>query len=103
MIPSEQLNKIASNLYERITSAKVYMGDSVIEGTIKKKIIENNIIKVFVSLSIKDGEVTKIEIIDTDGDILQVQDMNVIKSNKYKFLAVVEIRVENEVIRDGRY
>lgn len=103
MIPSEQLNKIASKLYERIVSAKVYMGNSAIDGTIKKKVIENNVIKVFVALSSKDGEITKIEIIDTDGDILQVQEMNIIKSNKYKFLAVVEIRVENEVIKDGRY
>lgn len=103
MIPSEQLNKIAQKLYDRIASAKVYMGDNVIDGTINKKVIDNNVIKVFVSLSSKDGEITKIDIIDTDGDVLQTQDMEVVKSSRYKFLAVVEIRVENEVISDGRY
>ena len=78
------------------------MNDKTYEGVIKKKTIDKNIIKVFIAISSDDGEINKVEIYDNDGDLLQVQDMQVVKSNHYKFLAVVEIRVENEV-ENGRY
>lgn len=101
MIPQEQLNKRAKKLYDDIASAKVYMNGIGIDGVIKKKIINENIIKVFVALSSDEGTVERIEIYDVDGDLLQVQDMEIVKSKHYKFLAVVEIRVENEVL-NGR-
>lgn len=102
MIPIEQLNKRAKKLYDDIDSAKLYIDGQEVEGVIKKKTIKDNIIKVFIGMGNKDGTIEKIEIYDVDGDLLQVQDMQVVKSNHYKFLAVVEIRVENEV-ENGRY
>lgn len=102
MIPQEQLEKRAKRLYEDIKSAKAYMNDKVYEGVIKKKIIDKNVIKVFIALSSDDGEIKRVELYDSDGDLLQVQEMQVVKSSRYKFLAIVEIRVENEVLY-GRY
>lgn len=102
MIPIEQLNKRAKKLYDDINSAKLYINGQEVEGVIKKKTIKDNIIKVFIGMGNKEGTIEKIEIYDVDGDLLQVQDMQVVKSNHYKFLAVVEIRVENEV-ENGRY
>lgn len=102
MIPIEQLSKRAKKLYDDINSAKLYINGQAIDGVIKKKTIKDNIIKVFIGMGNKDGTIEKIEIYDVDGDLLQVQDMQVVKSNHYKFLAVVEIRVENEV-ENGRY
>ena len=102
MIPQEQLEKRAKRLYEDIKSAKAYMNDKVYEGVIKKKIIDKNVIKVFIVLSSDDGEIKRVELYDSDGDLLQVQEMQVVKSSRYKFLAIVEIRVENEVLY-GRY
>ena len=102
MIPIEQLSKRAKKLYDDINSAKLYINGQAIDGVIKKKTIKDNIIKVFIGMGNKDGTIEKIEIYDIDGDLLQVQDMQVVKSNHYKFLAVVEIRVENEV-ENGRY
>ena len=99
MIPQEQLEKRAKRLYDDIKTAKVYMSGTPYDGVIQKKTIDKNVVKVFVSLSSYDGEITKIEIYDVDGDILQVQEMEIIKSKRYKFLAVVEIRIENEVMR----
>ena len=78
------------------------MNDKVYEGVIKKKIIDKNVIKVFIALSSDDGEIKRVELYDSDGDLLQVQEMQVVKSSRYKFLAIVEIRVENEVLY-GRY
>lgn len=98
MIPSEQLNKIAKSLVDKIKDAKVYMGDSVKSGTILKKTVKDNVIKVFVSLSEDRGTVTKIEIIDSDGEVFQYKDVEIIKDNRSGFLAVVEIRVESEEI-----
>ena len=102
MIPIEQLSKRVKKLYDDINSAKLYINGQAIEGVIKKKTIKDNIIKVFIGMGKEDGTIEKIEIYDVDGDLLQVQDMQVVKSNHYKFLAVVEIRVENEV-ENGRY
>ena len=102
MIPIEQLSKRAKKLYDDIDSAKLYINGEEVEGVIKKKTIKDNIIKVFIGMGNKEGTIEKIEIYDVDGDLLQVQDMQVVKSNHYKFLAVVEIRVENEV-KNGRY
>lgn len=102
MIPIEQLSKRAKKLYDDINSAKLYINGQAIDGVIKKKTIKDNIIKVFIGMGKEDGTIEKIEIYDIDGDLLQVQDMQVVKSNHYKFLAVVEIRVENEV-ENGRY
>lgn len=98
MIPQEQLEKRARKLYDDIKSAKAYMDDKIYEGVIKKKTIDKNVIKVFVALSSDEGEIKRIELYDSDGDLLQTQDMEVVKSSRYKFLAVVEIRVENEVL-----
>lgn len=98
MIVKDQLNKRAKKLYDDIDSAKLYIDGDVIDGVIKKKTLNENIIKIFISLGSRHGEVEKIEIYDVDGDLIQVQDLEVIKNNHYKFLAVVEIRVENEVI-----
>ena len=102
MIPIEQLSKRAKKLYDDINSAKLYINGQVIEGVIKKKTIKDNTIKVFIGMGNNEGTIEKIEIYDIDGDLLQVQDMQIEKSNHYKFLAVVEIRVENEV-ENGRY
>ena len=102
MIPIEQLSKRAKKLYDDINSAKLYIDGQEVEGVIKKKTIKDNIIKVFIGMGNQEGTIEKIEIYDVDGDLLQVQDMQVVKSNHYKFLAVVEIRVENEV-ENGRY
>lgn len=102
MIPIEQLSKRAKKLYDDINSAKLYIDGLEVEGVIKKKTIKDNIIKVFIGMGNREGTIEKIEIYDVDGDLLQVQDMQVVKSNHYKFLAVVEIRVENEV-ENGRY
>lgn len=99
MIVKEQLNKRAKKLYDDINSAKLVLDGEVIEGVIKKKTVNDNVIKVFIGMGSRNGLVEKIEIYDVDGDLLQVQDMEIVKDSHYKFLAVVEIRVENEVIR----
>lgn len=98
MIPQEQLNKRANKLYEDIKGARVYLNGEVIEGTIKKKTINNNAIKVFVAISSNAGTITKIEIYDKDNEIVQYEEVNIIKDKHYKFLAVVEIRVEGGII-----
>lgn len=102
MIPIEQLNKRAKKLHDDIKSAKVYIDGEVSTGNIIKKTIKDNIIKVFVSLSTNTGTVNRVEIYDTDGDILQVQEMEIVKTNREGFIAVVEIRIENEVL-NGKY
>ena len=99
MIVKEQLNKRAKKLYDDIDSARLVLDGEVIEGVIKKKTINENVIKVFIGMGSRNGVVEKIEIYDVDGDLLQVQDMEIVKDSHYKFLAVVEIHVENEVIR----
>ncbi len=102
MIPQEQLNKRAKKLHDDIKSAKVYIGDEESTGDIIKKTVKDNIIKVFVSLSTSIGTITKVEVYDVDGDLLQVQDMEITKTNREGFIAVIEIRVENEVLH-GKY
>lgn len=98
MIPVEQLSKRAKKLYEDISSANIYIDGVKSAGNIIKKTVNENIVKVFVSLSVQRGTVTKVEIIDKDGDILQTQDMEIIKNTREGFIAVIEIRVENEVL-----
>lgn len=99
MIPSNQLNKRAGALYDDIDKALVYLSDgTVIEDAINKKTIEGSVLKVFVTLNDWPGRIERIEIYDKDGDVLQVQEMNIVKTSDFKFLAVVEIRVENEVL-----
>lgn len=102
MIPKEQLSKRAKKLHDDIKSAKIYIDGVESTGNIIKKTINENVIKVFVSLSTTLGTVTKVEIYDTDGDLLQTQDMEIMKSSREGFIAVVEIRVEDEVL-DGKY
>lgn len=99
MIPQEQLNKQALRIKESIDKALLYVDGKDLEGVINKITLNENIIKVFIALSGVNGTIEKIEIYDVDGDLLQVQDMEIVKDSHYKFLAVVEIRVENEVIR----
>lgn len=99
MIPQEQLEKQASRIKESIDKALLYVDGKDLEGVINKITLNENIIKVFIALSGVNGTIEKIEIYDKDGDLLQVQDMEIVKDSHYKFLAVVEIRVENEVIR----
>lgn len=99
MIPQEQLNKQALRIKESIDKALLYVDGKDLEGVINKITLNSNVIKVFVALSGVSGKIEKIEIYDKDGDLLQVQDMEIVKDSHYKFLAVVEIRVENEVIR----
>ncbi|MBL7575509.1 hypothetical protein SAMN00017477_1013 [Peptoniphilus asaccharolyticus DSM 20463] len=98
MIPVEQLSKRAKKLHEDISSANIYIDGVKSAGNIIKKTVNENIVKVFVSLSVQKGTVTKVEIIDKDGDILQTQDMEIIKNTREGFIAVIEIRVENEVL-----
>ena len=98
MIPSKQLNKRARNLYNDIVDAKVTIDGSVVSGAIDDKFIEDNIIKVHVGLSSYEGLITQVDIIDKDGDIVHTKNMTARKSNKYKFLIIVEIRVESEVL-----
>lgn len=99
MIPKEQLNKQALRIKDSIDKALLYVDGKDLEGVINKITLNENIIKVFIALSGVNGTIEKIEIYDKDGDLLQVQDMEIVKDSHYKFLAVVEIRVENEVIR----
>lgn len=99
MIPQEQLNKQALRIKDSIDKALLYVDGKDLEGVINKITLNDNIIKVFIALSGVNGTIEKIEIYDVDGDLLQVQDMEIVKDRHYKFLAVVEIRVENEVIR----
>lgn len=99
MIPQEQLNKQALRIKESIDKALLYVDGKDLEGVINKITLNSNVIKVFIGLSGVNGKIEKIEIYDVDGDLLQVQDMEIVKDSHYKFLAVVEIRVENEVIR----
>lgn len=98
MIPVEQLSKRAKKLHEDISSANIYIDGVKSTGNIIKKTVNENIVKVFVSLSVQKGTVTKVEIIDKDGEILQTQDMEIIKNTREGFIAVIEIRVENEVL-----
>lgn len=98
MIPIEQLNKRAKKLHDDIKGAKIYIDGVESAGNIIKKTVNENVIKVFVSLSTTLGTVTKVEIYDTDGDLLQTQDMEIMKSSREGFIAVIEIRVENEVL-----
>lgn len=98
MIPVEQLSKRAKKLHEDIASANIYIDGVKSTGNIIKKTVNENVVKVFVSLSVQKGTVTKVEIIDKDGDILQTQDMEIIKNTREGFIAVIEIRVENEVL-----
>lgn len=99
MIPQEQLNKQALRIKDSIDKALLYVDGKDLEGVINKITLNSNVIKVFIALSEVNGTIEKIEIYDKDGDLLQVQDMEIVKDSHYKFLAVVEIRVENEVIR----
>jgi len=98
MIPIKQLSKRAKNLSDDIIHAKIFFGDEEVEGVIKKKTVDENIIKVFLSVSEHKGNITKVEIYDKDGDVVQTQDVEIVKNDHYKFLVVVEIRLENEVI-----
>ena len=98
MIPSLQLEKRAKDLCDDIESAKVFFDGKEVEGAIKKKTLDKNIIKVFISISDHEGTITKVEIYDKDGDVVQTQDVEIVKNDHYKFLVVVEIRLENEVI-----
>lgn len=98
MIPITQLNKRANLLYEDIKGARVYIGDNIIEGTIKKKTIDDNVIKIYVTLSSSNGVISRIEVYDKDDEIVQYEEVNIIKDTHYKFLAVVEIRVEGGTI-----
>lgn len=97
VIPSKQLSKQASRIKDSIKAAKVFMDGKEIDGVINKITLKDNVIKVFISLTSIDGTISKIEIYDSDGDLLQVQEMQITKNNHYKFMAVVEIAVENEV------
>ena len=99
MIPQEQLEKQALRIKESIDKALLYVDGKDLEGVINKITLNSNVIKVFIALSGVNGTIEKIEIYDKDGDLLQVQDMEIVKDSHYKFLAVVEISVENEVIR----
>ncbi len=99
MIPQEQLEKQALRIKESIDKALLYVDGKDLEGVINKITLNSNVIKVFIALSGVNGKIEKIEIYDVDGDLLQVQDMEIVKDSHYKFLAVVEISVENEVIR----
>lgn len=99
MIPQEQLEKQALRIKESIDKALLYVDGKDLEGVINKITLNSNVIKVFIALSGVNGTIEKIEIYDKDGDLLQVQDMEIVKDSHYKFLVVVEIRVENEVIR----
>ena len=98
MIPIKQLSKRAKNLSDDIIHAKIFFGDEEVEGVIKKKTVDENIIKVFLSVSEHKGNITKVEIYDKDGDVVQTQDVEIVKNDHYKFLVVVEIRLENEVL-----
>lgn len=98
MIPKTQLSKRAKELCDDIETAKIFFGEKEIEGVIKKKSIDENVIKIFLSISDYAGNITKIELYDSDGDLVQTQDIEIIKNDHYKFLVVVEIRLENEVL-----
>lgn len=98
MIPQGQLNKQAYRIRESIGKARIYVDGEAVDGVINKITRNANVIKVFVGLSGVNGRVEKIEIYDKDGYLLQVEEMDIVKDGHYKFLAVVEIRVENEVI-----
>ena len=49
MIVKEQLCKRAKKLYDDIDSAKLYIDGDVIDGVIKKKTLNENVIKIFIS------------------------------------------------------
>lgn len=100
MIPQSQLNKRANRLYSDIKTAKIYIDDDIVDGVIQKKTIDENIVKVFIGMTARNGTIKKIEVYDANDDILQIQEMNIVKNDKYKFLAVVEIRVESEALSE---
>lgn len=98
MIPQEQLIKLAGKLSESIESAKVYINESETKGNIIKKEVAENKVTVFVSLSEGDGTVTKIEIYDKDGDLVQFQNMNFTKDDRQGYIGIVEIQVEGQTV-----
>lgn len=98
MIPRAQLNKRAKMLYDDIKSARIYIDDKVSNGNIIKKTIDKNTIKVFINMTDQSGIVNRVEIFDTDGEIVQFQNMNFVKDRRYGYLAVVEIKLTNEEV-----
>ena len=98
MIAEERLRKEAQQLLDDISYAKVYIEGVETRGNILKKTIEDTVVKVFLSLSMDKGKVTKTEIYDKDDELVQIQDMEVIKSSHQGFIAVVEIHVKGETI-----
>lgn len=99
MIPQEQLDKQAKRIKESIDKAVIEIDEEEVDGVINKITLNDNVIKVFISLSEVNGTIGAIYIFDKDDDLLQFQDIWIKKDKHYKFLAVVEIRVENEVIK----
>lgn len=96
MIPEKQLIKRAKKLYDDIDKAVVYIGGKTVYGVILKKTLDKNKLKVYVSMDSKKGDISKVEIYDKDGEVLQVHRMLVKKGSQFKFLAVCEIEVTNE-------
>lgn len=94
MIPTEQLVKRASMLRNSIGRATVTINGEALDGVVKKITLEGQTIKVFVSLTGVNGNITQIDIYDTDGDLLQTQSVDITKQDHYTFMAVVEISVE---------
>lgn len=94
MIPVEQLEKRARALHDDIGHALVYVDDIATDGIINKVTINGNVVKVFVALTSISGLIERVEVYDKDGDLLQYQDFQIQKDDHYKFMCVVEIRVE---------
>lgn len=94
MIPIEQLEKRARALHDDIGHALVYVDGIAIDGIINKVTINGNVVKVFVALTSISGLIERVEVYDKDGDILQYQHFQIQKDDHYKFMCVVEIRVE---------
>ena len=94
MIPMEQLEKRARAIHDDIGHALVYVDGQAVDGVIKKVTLNGNGVKVFVALSSINGMIERVEVYDKDGDLLQTQAMQILKDDHYKFMAVIEIRVE---------
>lgn len=98
MIPTAQLEKRALAIKNDVDKARLYVDGTEQEGVIKRITLNGSTVKVFVAFSELQGHIERVELYDKGGDLLQVQDFDIVKDDHYKFLCVMEIKVEGRAL-----
>lgn len=99
MLEDKIINEIANFVADKVDSAEMLIDGVAEEVNIMNiQVVENNLLKVFITAAQGKGEITDIRLKDIEGDIIMSKPRSVIKNPTFGLVSTFYIRfIEMEV------